>query len=66
MKDQEIAIIVVGLAGLAFLMAKSGGDDRPSENSRDFYEKPAAPFAERGEETFKATACRTHSTGYAG
>ena len=42
MKDQEVALIVVGLAGLAFLMAKST-TDRPSENARGSYDDPRPP-----------------------
>ena len=45
MKDQEVALIVVALAGLAFLMAKSTSD-RPASNMRDFYARPAYPEAE--------------------
>ena len=46
MKDVEIAVIVAGLAGLAFLMTKSQ-TDRPAENMRDFYRDPAPIREER-------------------
>ena len=46
MKDTEVAIVVVALAGMAFLMSKKGSDE-PGENSRDFYDAPAASFRMR-------------------
>ena len=46
MKDQDVALIVVGLAGLAFLMSKTT-TDRPAENMRDFFEEPVKTFDPR-------------------
>ena len=42
MKDRDVALIVVGLAGLAFLMSKAT-NDRPAENQRGVYQKTVDP-----------------------